>query len=481
MKRTFTLLLYLLTVCLAATAQQAKYVFLFIGDGMGVNHVNAAETTLAAAEGRIGIVPLCFPSLPYGAMVNTYSATNGITDSAAGGTALASGCKTYNHSIGTATDSITPLYSIAEWAHRAGYAVGIATTVSIDHATPAAFYAHATDRNRYYEIGYSLPATGYEFFAGSDFLKPESGKVNLPAPDHEQRTPQPANLYDRARSMGYTIARGYADYQSLAPKAERMLLLQSEAASAINRKSVPYAIDRREGDGSLSLAQMTQAGIDFLSRSDKGFFLMAEGGKIDWAAHAGDAATMVREVADMDDAIRVAYAFYQAHPDETLIVVSADHETGGLALGTGSYTLHMDYLMQQRVSVEAYSKALEARFAAGTPTFEQVMDDLRENFGFGAAVPIKEKHIDRLRAAYDNAVSGEQKTEKSLYASVGEIANTARLVMADCAHVHWGTGSHTNGYVPAFAIGVGASCFTGRINNTEIAPRIAEAMGIAMP
>ena len=130
MKRRISAFLSLFLLALAVMAEgKAKYVFYFIGDGMGVNQVNAAETYLGALDGRIGITPLCFPSFPFSAFVNTQSATNGVTDSAAAGTALATGNKTKNGALGVLKDLTTPVNSIAQWAHDAGAAVGITTSV----------------------------------------------------------------------------------------------------------------------------------------------------------------------------------------------------------------------------------------------------------------------------------------------------------------------------------------------------------------
>ena len=163
----------MLLMVLAVAAQgKAKYVFYFIGDGMGVNQVNAAETYLAALQGRIGIEPLCFPSFPHSAFVTTHSATNGVTDSAAGGTALACGHKTKNGALGVLKDQVTPISSIADWARDAGAAVGIATSVAVDHATPAAFYAHVKERHEQYTIGKQLTESDNDFYAGSDFTIP---------------------------------------------------------------------------------------------------------------------------------------------------------------------------------------------------------------------------------------------------------------------------------------------------------------------
>ena len=146
-KRIFSLLLTA-TLAVAAMAQgQVKYVFYFIGDGMGVNQINVTETYQAALKGRIGIEPILMASLPVVGLVNTYSATNGVTDSAAGGTALATGKKTKNGAIGMLEDLQTPCTSIAAWAKNAGKAVGVATTVAITHATPASFFGHQPNRN----------------------------------------------------------------------------------------------------------------------------------------------------------------------------------------------------------------------------------------------------------------------------------------------------------------------------------------------
>lgn len=143
LRRAFLMLGLLLCAGLAVMAQgKAKYVFYFIGDGMGVNQVNGTQTYLAALEGRIGITPLCFTQFPHAALVTTYSGTNGVTDSAAAGTALATGHKSKNGALGMMADATTPVNSIAVWAQQAGAAVGVTTSVSIDHATPAAFYAH---------------------------------------------------------------------------------------------------------------------------------------------------------------------------------------------------------------------------------------------------------------------------------------------------------------------------------------------------
>ncbi len=193
--RIFSLLLAAMMAVSTYAQSQVKYVFYFIGDGMGVNQINVTETYLAALKGKIGFEPILMSSFPVVGLVNTYSATNGVTDSAAGGTALASGKKTKNGAIGVLEDLETPCSSIAAWAQRAGAAVGIATSVAITHATPASFYAHQPNRNMYFEIGQDLCKSGVDFFAGSDFHRPNT------------KEGQPS-LRQQAKDAGYTILTG---------------------------------------------------------------------------------------------------------------------------------------------------------------------------------------------------------------------------------------------------------------------------------
>ena len=286
-KLSSLLLLLVLSICWSY-AQQAKYVFYFIGDGMGVNQVQGTEIYRAELEGKMGIAPLLFTQFPYSTVAITNSATNRVTDSAAAGTALATGRKTQNSAIGVLKDQEPPISSVAVWAKNKGCRVGIATSVTVNHATPGAFYAHAAKRTLYHEIGKDLYKTGFDFYAGSDFR--DATDKNNPTTD---------NLYEMAGKNGYTIARGYKDYLKQSKKADKMLLLQTEEASKSEFVAIPYAIDRKKGD--MTLQDITRSAINFLSKDlSKGFFLMVEGGKIDWACHANDAATVFNEVKDMD-------------------------------------------------------------------------------------------------------------------------------------------------------------------------------------
>lgn len=464
MKRLTYLMLFML-LAVVAQAQQAKYVFYFIGDGMGLNQVNTTEMYLGEKQGRIGTEPLCFASFPVAGMATTFSASNSITDSSAGGTALATGVKTYNGAIGVDANK-ERVMSVAERAKRAGKKVGVTTSVSIDHATPAAFYGHQPDRSMYYEIALQLPEAGFDFYAGSGFLKPARTFDKKDAP----------SIYPTFEQAGYTIARGLDEYKAKADGAGKMVLMQKEGA---NSSSLPYAIDRREGD--LTLAQITESAIDFLSRDNKkGFFLMVEGGKIDWACHSNDPATMVKEVIDMDNAVRVAYEFYKKHPKETLIVITADHETGGLALGNSNYTLNLKSLDCQKQSVDLLSRALtDLRKSKGNKaTWEDVKALLTERMGFwGELTPTWEQEK-MLRDEFESSfVRNKVVFEESLYSKTEPLAAVAKKVLSQMSKLGWTTGSHSAEYVPVFAVGAGSKLFMGKMDNTDIPKRIAKAAG----
>lgn len=469
MKNRLSIILLMFLFALTLSAQgKAKYVFYFIGDGMGVNQVNAAETYLGALQGRIGIQPLCFPSFPYSAFVNTQSATNGVTDSAAGGTALACGQKTKNGTLGMLKDLTTSVSSIADWARQSGAAVGITTSVAIDHATPAAFYAHVKERHEQYTIGKQLVESANDFYAGSDFTIPTD-------PEY----PNGPTLYEEANAKGFTISRGYADYQKRAANAKKMILLQSEEASKADRYSIPYALDRKDGD--LTLTDITRAGIDFLMKKQgekNGFFMMIEGGKIDWACHANDLA-FIPELIDMDNAVKVAYDFYKQHPDETLIIVTADHETGGIVLSRGLYEINLAAVGNQRITIEKLGKELHKMHdvKGDKLLWDDVKTFLAENFGFWDKISLTDEQTQRLESSFKKIMDGTSKDQRTLYQNDDELAVTVRNIMSECAQVGWHVTSHSNGYVPCFAIGVGAEQIHGRIDNTEIPKIVAKAAG----
>lgn len=421
----------LLLIIATGYAKGPKYIFYFIGDGMGPSHVLGTELYLGELQGTIGRPhKLCFTQFPESAFVTTYSATNGVTDSAASGTALSTGCKTYNAAIGVGKDSLN-VYSVAADLSEKGMAIGVATTVPINHATPAAFYAHNISRHNYDSIAPWMLRAGYDFYAGGDIKG-----------SNETRS----MVYGNAEKMGYTISRGYNDFCNKAGSAQKMMLFQENVATEL-----PYAINRTKND--LTLAQITAAGIEFLEKkSKKGFFMMIEGGKIDYAAHNDDGATVFQEVQDFNAAVAVAYEFYKEHEDETLIIVTADHETGGLVLGyRGDYTLNLKALASQKVSAERMIEILQAEKET---TWERLEQLVKENIGVG--IRNKKATEEKVTVDYDLA-------KKITIEAIYDLNRSAAL--------SWASGNHSGTFVPLFAIGKGADRFNGVIDNTDI-PRI---------
>ncbi len=450
----------------ASEGSQVKYVFYFIGDGMGVNQINVTETYLAALKGRIGTEPILMASLPVVGLVNTYSATNGVTDSAAGGTALATGKKTKNGTIGMLADQQTPCSSIAAWAQAAGKAVGVATNVAITHATPASFYGHQPSRNMYYEIGQDLCRSGYDFFAGADFHKPN------------KKDGEPT-LREQAQAAGYTILTGgYKEFQKKGRQAEKLIMLQSdEQNEKLSSDHIPYALDQDKND--LTLEQIVRAGISYLTSKQKdGFFFEIEGGMIDYACHRNDIGNCVNEVLDLDKAVKVAYEFYLQHPDETIIVITADHETGGMAMGTGPYELHTDLLRFQHKSIDELKWMLGQQYQKSPKKFNwgSVEKVLKEQMGFGAGISLTDRQKERLQKRWEDVEKAMEVNEK-VGDRIDDLCETVKHIISDQARISWASGGHSNGYVPVFAVGPGTEVFQGRIDNIEIAPAMAKIAG----
>ena len=460
MKRVSFLLIF--SVIALLSMAQAKYVFMFIGDGMGSNQVLTVEMYQAALEGKIGRVPLLMTQFPYSGQAATFSSSWGITDSAASGTCLASGKKTNNGMIGMTPDGANA-YSVAHQLKQEGWAIGIMSSVPVDHATPASQYAHAEKRNEYYKIGTHLVESGFDFFAGGGFQSPVNKKDST-AP----------NLYDLCKKAGYTMVGSYEEAMKKIGKKKMLLVPQTDLDNPTKgADALPYAIDRKEGD--LSLAQIVEVAIAKLSKSDR-FYMMAEGGKIDYAGHGNDGATNIHEVMDFDAAIAVAYRFYEQHPDETLIVVTADHETGGMMLGNTSGEFNLQLMQHQKCSSDKLSARLSAlhQEQGEALAWEQVKSVLTELTGLYGAVEVSAEEDAALQEAYQKMMR-KQETIKTLYEDINALAGKALQTLNYKAGIGWVKGGHTATAVPIFAVGVGAERFTGWMDNSAIAPRIYEA------
>jgi len=293
---------------------KAKYIFLFIGDGMGNSHVAATESYLSYKAGKLGGEQLRFTQFPYLGLASTYSANASITCSSAAGTAIACGAKTNNGMVGMDPEG-NHLKSMAYELKEDGYKIGIMSSVPINHATPSSFYAHNKRRSAHYELSQEIPSSGFEFFGGDGFLdaKGKDGKSEA------------TDVY--LEKNGYEVCYGLEEYK-VAKNNDKVVFCQPSNRDA----EVEQYTTGETAEEDASLAEIVETAIDFLG-DKKPFFIMCEGGAIDWEAHSNRTMGTVNETLEFDKAVEVAYQFYLAHPNETLIVVTADHETGGIALG----------------------------------------------------------------------------------------------------------------------------------------------------
>ena len=457
MKKALAVAMTIATITAQSFAQQKapKYVFYFIGDGMGVNAVQMTEMYLASCQGRIGIEPLRFSQFPVVTFGTTYSNNRDVTDSAASGTALATGSKTDNARIGLDPDG-ERLTSIAEMAKRSGMKVGITTSVGINEATPAAFYAHQQNRGMFYEISKDLIASDFDFFAGLHIQKKSTLYDGSKAPDIRL-------LMDDA---GYSLIYGVKEFNECWKDAEKVILLPAKG------EGFGYGIDRlaRNPEG-LTLSQITESAITFLSNDNKkGFFLMVEGGNIDGAEHGHDGANVIREILDFNDAVEVAYQFYLKHPKETLIVITADHETGGLSLNP--YTpSQLPLLDSQKHSQESISNILKKKISAMAPevlSWEDTKAFLEEYVGLWTKTPVSWEEEKLLRDTYELTVAQSVPgSQKDLYADNALLVARAVQILNEHAGLHWTT-EHSAGMVPTYAIGVGQEKFSVKMDNALI-------------
>lgn len=435
-------------------AQTPKYIFLFIGDGMGFGQVELSQRFAEKVGTNTGDHSLFFTTFPVATNVCTYSASHPITCSSAAATALASGTKTNNEVLGMDSTKTIPLKSLAsQLKEKKGYKVGIITSASIDHATPGGFYAAQPHRSRYYEIGIDAANSGFDFFGGAGLLEPRS-----------KRDPSAPCLYDVLKEKGYTMYRGMDAYRKN-PVQDKILLFPSDTILS----GLKFAIDRKEGD--MSLADLTQSCIDnFEKTAKKGFFMMVEGGEIDWASHAHDAATAVKETLDFDQCVRLAYEFYKKHPNETLIMVTADHETGGLALGTVDVNLYAELLQYQKCSQETITAEMqEMKSRKKVPTWEEMKAYLKDKLGLWEHVPVTAREELELIVSYENSfLKKNAQNVVTLYAKDDPFAVDAVALLNKKACVGWTTKSHTGSPVPLYVVGKQADLYSGRRDNTDI-------------
>jgi len=444
-----------LASCQVETRSVPKYVFYFIGDGMGQAQLDLAE----AVSGNEAVRDIV--SLPITGMVRTSAADRYITGSAAAGTALATGVAGVTGRISRNTGG-DDLETILDVAAENGLKTGIVSNVSLDHATPACFFAHADHRSQYEQIALQMTDAPVHYYGGGYLLADLDGE-GFPLGEY------PRKLSDG----GFTVV-------SLADEVEYPSGIQrSWVYGRYDRKgSLAYEIDRvRHEQG---LADFTRLGIRLLDNPE-GFFLVVEGGKIDWACHANDGGTAVHEIRAFNDAVAEALAFYRQHPDETLIIVTADHECGGLSLGNNDagYDTDPSLLGFQRSSFERLDAAVRRWISDHRLSFPSALDSLRVLTGLGdtslhASLVLTAADSLRLEAAYREE---QGKPDEGYRDGDTSFGREALLLLQRKAGISWGTRHHTAVDVPVFASGPGAELFSGRYATSELPLKIMKLCG----
>ncbi|MDY2984490.1 MAG: alkaline phosphatase [Synergistes jonesii] len=476
-----------------STEKSPKYVFLFIGDGMSYPQFQTASDYLGALADKDYVKAL--PSNSYvergGAVLDgpkslnfmdfevagsavTYDLCSFAPDSASTATSIAAGYKTYSGMINVDITGSTAYETIAEKLHKQkGWKVGIISSVNINHATPAAFYAHQASRNDYYEIGEELVKSGFEYFAGG-------GLKNVTGPSKDK-----TSLYKLAEEAGYKVTYTQADAEAVTSADKKVILIDEHLADS---DAMDYEMDRQKGEW--ALADYVKKGIEVLD-NDTGFFMMCEGGKIDWACHANDAGTTVTDTLALADAVQVAIDFAKERADETLILVTGDHETGGMTIGFAGtdYDTYLDSLANQIISYVQFDKQYVNSYKKNGTSFEDAMNDVEKLFGLKLSggkddrLLLTDYEVQRLRTAYELAMSdasskGYTQEQYVLYGTYNPFSVTVTHILNNKSGVDFTSYSHTGLPVAVFADGAGADAFTGYYDNTEIYKKMASLLEV---
>ena len=407
-------------------------IIVMIGDGMGTEQIRAGR--LFAPKGELALDRMdARPGL-----MTTHSASGKTTDSAAAATALATGHKTHNYAIAVDVDG-NPLETSLEHAKAGGMATGILSSVYIVDATPGVWAAHATDRGSYAEIAVQQARAGVEVILGG-------GRENY-LPEGERGTGGP-DLIEELIGAGYEFVDTANALAASKTPDGRLLGLFSES-------ELTYALDRQH-DANLrepTLAQMTAKAIEVLRGDPDGFFLMVEGGAIDWRGHERDAAGVVQEMLAFDDAIAVAVGF-AAEDNDTLLIVTADHETGDMDFGQNPNT----------------------RFIASiTATTEFIWNVIEREEMTASEALLAYASIGDLWPAL---------TDPELAAIEAFGVNGVADVLSAREGVSWGwsgkeDAGHTNQKIPVYALGPGSEVFDGDdLDNTDVGRLIFDAVPV---
>ena len=445
--------LIIIAILLAVTTfvNAQKYVFLFIGDGMGQSDVDLYEAYLAEKDGKEGFVQSNISKIPLLSMCTTHCKNRRITDSGAAGSAIACGQKFNVGEIAYSETENQPK-SIAKVAKEKGMKVGIISTAPMNHATPASFYANQPTRKNYYQIGLQLAESNFDFFGGGGLLKQTGNKKD----EKDLMT-----IYQESGYLTFTSLKAIASMKSHNNK----VIFTNETLD--RDASIPYKIDREDAPNN-SLAEIVETAIIHLD-NPKGFFMMVEGGKIDYAAHDNDAGSIIGEMEDFDNAIAEAYKFYLQHKNETMIIITADHETGGVSLGIADNGYESDFgiLSKQKMSMSKFGTIIKKQTKNEDNVSLKEYTDLASKYFMGIEMDFSADEQAILNEAYAaiNAKSNRAKDEaKSKYNGNNPMAYAFCQIMNRRASVGFTTNAHTCAKVPVYAVGT----TTPILDNTEI-------------
>lgn len=288
-----------------------------------------------------------------------------------------------------------------------------------------------------------------------------------------------------AREAGYTVTFTNEEAAAINADSGKVILIDEYLADS---DAMAYEIDRT--DEMWSLADYVEKGIEVLD-NENGFFMMCEGGKIDWACHANDAASTIRDTVAFADAVQVAIDFAEEHPDETLIVVTGDHETGGLTIGFAGtdYDTYLTLLENQKISFTKFDTDYIDSYKENGTTFEEALVDIEELFGLkaegeeGDKLVLTSYELEQLKLAYEKSVNGtetgvDEQAEYVMYGTYNPLSVTITHILNNKSGISFTSYSHTGIPVAVLADGVNAAEFNGYYDNTEIFNKMAEMLNV---
>jgi len=447
--RTIVLLLVVgvLLLPISSLAGQAKNIILMIGDGMGPSHFGAGWLYSNRVLGKELRMVEVMKSGRTAYVVND-TADAIVTESAAAAGQIATGVKMTARALSMAADGKTPVRTILEIAKERGVATGLVTTSGITDATPAAFAAHVPHRSD------EASVAAQELQAGVDVLLGGRKQFFLPEAAGGKRK-DGRDLTEEARRAGYAV---------VGTAGELKQATGSKILGLFNMGNMAYEIDRAK-TSEPSLAEMTAKTLEVLSKNPKGFFAMIEAGRIDHAAHRNDAAGTIREVLAFDDAVGVALEFQQKNPD-TLIIVTADHETGGMAL-IGHSKDSKEYIGIDLSTIQKSQTSFEliAEELGKDPTPEKIREAVKRHL----AIEITEEEA--------KLVANDTIRKLDPYNFSYATLHTLAFVLRPYLRVGWGSQTHTASPLFAFGSGPGSEELVGFRHNTELFRIMKSALG----